>query len=84
MAYAQRDYAGANAYLNQALALDRQLGNHLGEAQGLGNLGVVAYAQGDHVGAKVYLEQSAQLYQEIGVAFPPGVQSVLDALTKQP
>ena len=58
----QGDYATAKAYLEQALALFRQLGNRLGEANHLSNLGLVVFAQGDYRGAKIYLEQALALY----------------------
>ena len=80
----QGDYAAAQDYHEQALAIDRQLGNPLGEARDLGNLGVVAREQGDYAAAQDYLEQSARLYQQLGLPVPPGFQLALDSLPLTP
>ena len=52
--------------MEQALALHRQLGNPLGEAIALGNLGAVALDQGDYAAAKDYLEQALALDRQLG------------------
>ena len=60
------DYGAAKAYHEQALALDRQLGNRLGEAANLRGLGNVAEIQGDYAGAKAYHEQALALDRQLG------------------
>ena len=55
MARNQGDYEAAKAYHEQALSLHTELGNPLGQAQDLGNLGLVAFEQGDYEAAKDYL-----------------------------
>ena len=63
------DYAAAKAYLEQALALHRQQGDRLGEANQLGNLGLVAQNQGDYAAAKAYLEQALALHRQLTTAW---------------
>ena len=76
----QGDIEAAKGYLEQALAIERQLGNPLGEANQLGNLGVVAIDQADYEAAKTYLEQSAHLYHQLGLTVPPAFQFALNSL----
>ncbi len=54
------------AYLEQSLALHRELGNNEGMAASLDMLGIAAYRQGDYERAVVLLEQSLTLRQEQG------------------
>ena len=60
------DYAEAETYHEQALALYRQLGNRQGEADQLNNLGNVALAQGDYERAKAYYEQALSDHAKLG------------------
>ena len=43
-----------------------RLGNPLGQANALGNLGIVAREQGDYAAARTYLEQALELDTRLG------------------
>jgi tetratricopeptide (TPR) repeat protein len=62
----QGDHSSSSAYLEQALAIHRQIGDRRGEGVMLQNLGVVHYDQGDFVNAEIYWEQALRIFQEIG------------------
>ena len=61
------DYAGARPYLEQALAIRKDvLGErHLDTAQSLNNLGVLLQAQGDLPGTRPYLEQALAIRKDV-------------------
>ena len=46
--------------------LHTRLGNPLGQANDLGNLGIVARDQGDYAAARTYLEQALELHTRLG------------------
>ena len=60
------DYAGAWAYLEQALRVFRHNGDRRGESAVFNNLGVVSAEQGDYARARAYFEQVLCIYREIG------------------
>ncbi|HZT42937.1 MAG TPA: tetratricopeptide repeat protein [Chthonomonadaceae bacterium] len=66
LAYRQGDYIQARAYLEQALEINRAIGNQKGEAINLGNLGNVASYQGDYARAQAYYEQFLVISRERG------------------
>ena len=53
-------------YHQQSLDLHTQLGNPLGQANQLGNLGIVARHQGDFAAARGYLDEAYTLFKEVG------------------
>jgi tetratricopeptide (TPR) repeat protein len=58
--------AAANEYFYQALLTRREIGDHWGEAQTLGNIAVVAADSGDFSIALVRLEEALKLWKKIG------------------
>ncbi|MEM7741252.1 MAG: tetratricopeptide repeat protein [Pseudomonadota bacterium] len=60
------DLDGAEAYLKQSLALQKELGRKEGMANQLGNLGVIAQVRGDLDGAEAYHQESLTLDKELG------------------
>ncbi len=50
----------------QALEIYRQIGDRLGEAIALNNLGQVRYATGDYPGAAQATAQALEIYRQIG------------------
>jgi tetratricopeptide (TPR) repeat protein len=58
--------AAANEYFYQALLARREIGDHWGEAQTLGNIAVVAADSGDFSIALVRLEEALNLWKKIG------------------
>jgi predicted ATPase/DNA-binding XRE family transcriptional regulator len=65
LASRQGDYQRARALHEEALALQRSLGNRRGEAITLNNLGTVAQEQGDHVRAIALYEESIAIKREL-------------------
>ena len=66
LALARSDYDGAQAYYEQALLLNQQAGNVLGEANNTYGLGEVALFHSDLDGAQARFEQALPLYQQAG------------------
>jgi tetratricopeptide (TPR) repeat protein len=66
MQYLTDDYSAAAASLVQALALYRELGDRLGEADALLGLGIAQLPAGDYAAADAYLVQALALYRELG------------------
>jgi tetratricopeptide (TPR) repeat protein len=62
----QGDYASARAYHEESLVIFREIGDRLGIAGSLGNLGNVARMQGDYVSARTYHEEGLVVFREIG------------------
>ena len=65
VAHDQRNFEQARAYHEQALALNRRLGNLHGEASNLGNLAGVAHDQRNFEQARAYHEQSLALHRDM-------------------
>jgi predicted ATPase/Tfp pilus assembly protein PilF len=61
----QSDYADAKRYHEQALTINKQVGNMRGQAGNLSNLGIVSYDQGQYAEAREYYERGLKLYQQI-------------------
>jgi tetratricopeptide (TPR) repeat protein len=66
VAESQGNYLEAIEYHEQALALQRDLGDQQGEANSLNSLGIVAMSQGNYAEAIDYYEQSLALKRELG------------------
>jgi predicted ATPase/class 3 adenylate cyclase len=66
LAWGQGDTARAEALYTQALELARDLGDAVGFATALGNLGLVAQSLGDYARARDYLDQAVQSFREQG------------------
>ena len=60
------DYPGAAEALEQALGIYRDLGDRLGEANALSDLGVVWRLTGDYPGAAEALEEALGIYRDLG------------------
>lgn len=60
------DYRRAVAFLQECLALRRELGDRRGMASSLNNLANVFADQGDYAEARALHEESLNLYQELG------------------
>ncbi|GAK60599.1 TPR repeat protein [Candidatus Vecturithrix granuli] len=60
------DYATALTYLEQSLAIQRDIGDKAGEGTTLNNLSQIYDARGDYATALTYLEQSLAIQREIG------------------
>ena len=78
MARRQGNYAGARRLHEESLAIQQQMGDSLGVASALNNLGLVACAQGDFATARTVLEESLDTMREVG--YKSGVAIVLDSL----
>ncbi len=65
LAWAQSDYAGARAPLEQSVALWRELADPSGLAQSLSHLGMFWLEQGDHTAARVLLKESIGLFRAL-------------------
>jgi tetratricopeptide (TPR) repeat protein len=61
----QEDYVKAQQYFEQALVINRESGNRMGEAASLGNLGFGALCQGAYARACGYFEQTLLISREI-------------------
>jgi len=66
VAVAQGDYAAARTYIEEGLALRREMGDKYGIAISLNTLGDVAYRQGDYPKARTTYEDSLMLMRETG------------------
>jgi predicted ATPase len=66
LAWQQGDYPRAQALHQEALALQRKLGNTRKSARSLGNLGVLAHLQGDSPRAQQLLEESLDVFRAMG------------------
>ena len=66
LAFAQGDYGAARAALEQALAIQRELGNQSAVARMLSNLGGIAAFQGDFDRALLLNEEAVALLRELG------------------
>jgi tetratricopeptide (TPR) repeat protein len=60
------DYDRALDYLQQSLAIQREIGDKQGEGATLNNLSAIAHARGDYDRALDYLQQSLAIRREIG------------------
>lgn len=66
LAVDQGDHATAHARLNEALAVERELGEKRGIASVLGNFGVLAWQQDNPEQARSYFQESLALWRELG------------------
>jgi hypothetical protein len=69
IAYWQADYAVARAWAEEALALQRTLGQPEPIAEAITNLGRILWRQGDQAGAQALLSESQNLRRASGA--PP-------------
>ena len=60
------DYPAAAQALEQALGIYRDLGDRLGQANALRDLGVVRRLTGDYPAAAQALEQALDIYRDLG------------------
>jgi tetratricopeptide (TPR) repeat protein len=60
------DYAGAQAYQRQARDLFRSLGDRLGQAWALDELGLALLMTGDHAAAAACIHESIQIHRDLG------------------
>jgi tetratricopeptide (TPR) repeat protein len=60
------DYAGSEAFLQQALRIHRETGHRRGEALAILGLGNVFHAQGDTAGTRTYWGQALQIFRQVG------------------
>jgi tetratricopeptide (TPR) repeat protein len=72
------DYPDAVQVLKRALDVYRDLGNRLGEANALDDLGVTRRLTGDYTGAAQVLEQALDVYRDLGERL--GEANALDSL----
>jgi tetratricopeptide (TPR) repeat protein len=61
----QNDYAAARAHLEESLTMRRELGDRVGIANSLSNLGNAALEQGDYAAARTLYEESLAINREI-------------------
>ena len=66
LTYMQGDYPRAGALSEEALALERELGDKRGTASSLNNLGNVASDQGDYLQAMALHKEALALQRELG------------------
>jgi len=69
----QQDIQLSNKYYQECLALHRKIGDRIGEALALNNLGVNSYSQLEFVQATNYIEATIVLCREIGFKLMEGV-----------
>ncbi len=69
----QAEYEQARLYLEQSLALYRQLNHQFGESRALNSLGVVANSQDDLASGQRYLEQALQIKHLTGDRYGEGI-----------
>jgi tetratricopeptide (TPR) repeat protein len=62
----QGDYAQAHSLIEESLAIMRELGEKMGIAVSLGNLGHVAGNQGDYAQARSLIEESLGIFRDLG------------------
>ena len=60
------EYAKAEEYLNNALAMKKEIGDRKGEATCYGNLGTVYHSLGEYAKAEEYLNNALAMKKEIG------------------
>ena len=60
------DYPGAAEALEEALGIHRDLGDRLGQATALSNLGSVRQTTGDYPDADQALEEALAIYRDLG------------------
>jgi predicted ATPase len=66
LAWAQGDYAPAQTFYENSLALRRELGDKRGIATALNNLGIVAQRQGDYERTQALYEEALALFRNLG------------------
>jgi tetratricopeptide (TPR) repeat protein len=66
LAWSQGDYVSARTLQEEALAIQRELGDRQGIAYSLNGLGLVASSQGDYALARTLHEQSLAIQRELG------------------
>ena len=66
MAYSQGDYGSARTYQEESQTIFREIGDPLGIAHSLNNLGLVACAQGDYASSRANHEESLAIRRDIG------------------
>ncbi len=66
LALFQGDLPGARSLLEQALALNREMGDRMAEAGNLNNLGNLAGDLGEHEASRLLLEKALALNRELG------------------
>ena len=66
MYHSRGEYAKAEEYLNNAHAIQRELGNKEGEAACYGNLGSVSQSLGEYGKAEEYQRKALAIGKEIG------------------
>ncbi len=62
----QGDYQAAKTYYEEALVIERAIGDRRGEGATLGNLGLIYQDQGEYEEAQRYYEQDLQITRTIG------------------
>ena len=73
MAYGVQRMAESAAYLEQALALSRELGNGPAEAQAATNVASAYFRLGDYAEARVAAERSIDIERKVGNRFGEGI-----------
>jgi predicted ATPase/transcriptional regulator with XRE-family HTH domain len=66
LAWLQGDYPAARRYYEESLVISRRLGDRLGVAKGLNNLGNICNEEDDLESARRYYEESLVIAQEMG------------------
>ena len=64
--HARGDYATALTYLEQSLAIQREIGDKAEEGVTCWNIGLIYKDQGDLVRAEKYISRTVQIDEEIG------------------
>lgn len=72
LSYLQGDYAVAQTFYDESLAIRRQLGDPRAVAGSLNNLGHLGYLRGDYAAARAVLEESATIARAVGDRFVLG------------
>jgi tetratricopeptide (TPR) repeat protein len=74
----QSDYQVACAYLTEGLTIYRELGDQVGIARALNNLGLVAFHQADYATARVCYEESLTIKRTVGdkLGIPPTLENL--------
>jgi tetratricopeptide (TPR) repeat protein len=72
-----QDYVRARAYLEESLALCRELGHVKGVSDRLRELGLLALRHGDYASARSWLTESLELQRNLEL---PGIATVIDTL----
>jgi non-specific serine/threonine protein kinase len=73
----KQDYARARAYLEESLAICRELGHVKGISDRLRDLGLLALRHADYASARSWLTESLELQRTLGI---PGIAMVIDTL----